>query len=183
LTSVNPCPLSGSSGQPHSSHVADRGHSSPRRQWTAERGGAGAGLSAEGDRVVKLYVDLTGKRIRVSREPEEVCDEYGGGQSMWTTQVYVQDESGGEVITVATTGEKPNCDGRRDRGAGCPGSAAVVPDRQRTAPLRDRLPHPRAQAAGCRHGDVTRTPSARTGPPPHRRGAVRSSPDRRPSRG
>jgi hypothetical protein len=53
-------------------------------------------------------VDLTGKRIRVSREPEEVCDEYGGGQSMWTTQVYVQDESGGEVITVATTGEKPN---------------------------------------------------------------------------
>ena len=64
---------------------------------------------------MKLYVDLTGKRVRVSREPAEERDEYGdptsdhdGRQPMWTTQVYVQDESGGEVITVATTGQKPN---------------------------------------------------------------------------
>jgi hypothetical protein len=62
----------------------------------------------EGSRIVRLYVDLTGKRVRVSREPEQEPDEYGGGQSMWTTQVYVQDESGGEVITVATTGKKPD---------------------------------------------------------------------------
>jgi hypothetical protein len=64
---------------------------------------------------VKLYVDLTGKRVRVAREPDEERDEYGEATSgpdssrrMWTTQVYVQDESGGEVITVATTGERPN---------------------------------------------------------------------------
>ena len=64
---------------------------------------------------MKLYVDLTGKRVRVAREPDEVRDEYGEATSgpaasrrMWTTQVYVQDQSGGEVITVATTGEKPN---------------------------------------------------------------------------
>jgi hypothetical protein len=68
----------------------------------------GARHPAEGIRVVKLYLDLTGKRVRVSRAPEEEPDEDGGGQSMWTTQVYVQDESGGEVITVATTGEKPD---------------------------------------------------------------------------
>jgi hypothetical protein len=60
----------------------------------------------EGSRVVRLYVDLTGKRVRVSREPEQEPDEYGG-RSMWKTQLYVQDESGGEVITVATTGERP----------------------------------------------------------------------------
>jgi hypothetical protein len=64
---------------------------------------------------VKLYVDLTGKRVRVAREPDGVRDEYGEATSgpaasrrMWTTQVYVQDESGGEVITVTTTGDRPN---------------------------------------------------------------------------
>jgi hypothetical protein len=68
----------------------------------------------EGSRVVKLYVDLTSKVIRVSRESDEKRDENGKqkverntGRPMWTTQLFVQDTDGGEVITVTTVGERP----------------------------------------------------------------------------
>lgn len=63
---------------------------------------------------MKLYVDLSGKQVTVSREPEPKNDqngnqrsEKGTGRLMWSTQVFVLDESGGEVITITTAGEKP----------------------------------------------------------------------------
>ncbi|HEV7823283.1 MAG TPA: hypothetical protein VGP02_00080 [Mycobacteriales bacterium] len=64
---------------------------------------------------MKLYVDLSGKQVTVSKEPAEKRDENGRqkseratGRLMWTTQVFVLDEDGGEVITVTTVGERPN---------------------------------------------------------------------------
>jgi len=64
---------------------------------------------------VKLYVDTKGKQVTVSRDPEPKADqngnqrsERGTGRLMWSTQVFVLDETGGEVITVTTAGEKPN---------------------------------------------------------------------------
>ncbi|WP_327009027.1 hypothetical protein OHA72_18280 [Dactylosporangium sp. NBC_01737] len=63
---------------------------------------------------MKLYVDLSGKQVTVSREPEPKNDqngsqrsERGTGRLMWSTQVFVLDESGGEVVTITTAGEKP----------------------------------------------------------------------------
>ena len=34
--------------------------------------------------------------------------ERGTGRPMWSTQVFVLDDDGGEVITITTAGEKPN---------------------------------------------------------------------------
>jgi hypothetical protein len=34
--------------------------------------------------------------------------ERGTGRPMWSTQVFVQDDDGGEVITVTTAGDRPN---------------------------------------------------------------------------
>jgi hypothetical protein len=64
---------------------------------------------------VKLYVDITGKQVTVSKDPEPKNDqsgnqrsEKGTGRLMWSTQVFVLDETGGEVVTITTAGEKPN---------------------------------------------------------------------------
>ena len=64
---------------------------------------------------MKLYVDTQGKQVTVSRDPEPKNDqngsqrsEKGTGRLMWSTQVFVLDETGGEVITVTTAGEKPS---------------------------------------------------------------------------
>src|SRR5690242_6798856 len=64
---------------------------------------------------VKLYVDTTGKQVTVSKEPEPKNDqngnqrsERGTGRLMWSTQVFVLDETGGEVITITTAGVKPD---------------------------------------------------------------------------
>jgi len=64
---------------------------------------------------VKLYVDTTGKQVQVSKDTEPKADqngnqrsEKGTGRLMWATQVFVLDETGGEVITITTAGEKPN---------------------------------------------------------------------------
>ena len=64
---------------------------------------------------MKLYVDTTGKQVTVSKQSEPKNDqngsqrsERGTGRPMWSTQVFVLDETGGEVITVTTAGEKPN---------------------------------------------------------------------------
>jgi hypothetical protein len=65
---------------------------------------------------MKLYVDLNGKQFSVTREAAEKTDgqsgrqkvERGTGRPMWSTQVFVLDDDGGEVITVTTAGEKPN---------------------------------------------------------------------------
>jgi hypothetical protein len=64
---------------------------------------------------VKLYVDTTGKQVTASKDPEPKNDqngnqrfEKGTNRPMWSTQVFVLDETGGEVITITTAGEKPN---------------------------------------------------------------------------
>ncbi len=64
---------------------------------------------------MKLYVDTSAKQVTVSRDPEEKNDqngrqkvERGTGRPMWSTQVFVLDGDGGEVITITTAGEKPN---------------------------------------------------------------------------
>ena len=64
---------------------------------------------------MKLYVDTTGKQVQVSKDTEPKTDqngnqrsEKGTGRLMWSTQVFVLDETGGEVIAITTAGEKPN---------------------------------------------------------------------------
>lgn len=64
---------------------------------------------------MKLYVDTTGKQVTVSKDPEPKKDqngnqrsEKGTGRLMWSTQVFVLDADGGEVISVTTAGEVPN---------------------------------------------------------------------------
>jgi hypothetical protein len=64
---------------------------------------------------MKLIVDTMSKDVSVSRDPGEKTEqngrqktERGTGRPMWSTQVFVLDENGGEVITVTTAGEKPN---------------------------------------------------------------------------
>ena len=65
---------------------------------------------------MKLYVDTNGKQVTVTKDPIAKNDgqtdrqktERGTGRLMWSTQVFVLDDDGGEVITVTTAGEKPN---------------------------------------------------------------------------
>ncbi|WP_203898098.1 hypothetical protein [Virgisporangium aliadipatigenens] len=64
---------------------------------------------------MKLYIDTSGKQVQVSRDPEEKKDQNGNqrnekntGRLMWSTQVFVLDETGGEVIAITTAGEKPS---------------------------------------------------------------------------
>jgi hypothetical protein len=64
---------------------------------------------------MKLYVDTGSKQVQVSREPVEKTEqngrqkqERGTGRLMWSTQVFVLDDDGGEVIAITTAGEKPN---------------------------------------------------------------------------
>jgi hypothetical protein len=63
---------------------------------------------------MKLYVDTSAKQVTVSRDPMEKTDqngrqrtERGTGRPMWSTQVFVLDDDGGEVVTVTTAGENP----------------------------------------------------------------------------
>jgi hypothetical protein len=65
---------------------------------------------------MKLYVDTSAKQVTVTKEAVEKNDgqsgrqkvERGTGRPMWSTQVFVLDDDGGEVITVTTAGERPN---------------------------------------------------------------------------
>ena len=64
---------------------------------------------------MKLIVDTGSKHVMVSREPVEKTEqngrqktERGTGRPMWSTQVFVQDPDGGEVLNVTTAGEKPD---------------------------------------------------------------------------
>ena len=65
---------------------------------------------------MKLYVDTNGKQVSVTKDPIEKLDGPNGrqklervtGRPMWSTQVFVLDDDGGEVITVTTAGERPN---------------------------------------------------------------------------
>ena len=62
-----------------------------------------------------LYVDTCSKQVSVTKEATEKLEqngrqktERGTGRLMWSTQVFVLDDDGGEVITITTAGEKPN---------------------------------------------------------------------------
>ena len=64
---------------------------------------------------MKIYVDTTGKQLTVSKDPEPKVDQNGRqrserdtGRPLYQTQLFVMDETGGEVITATTAGEKPN---------------------------------------------------------------------------
>ncbi len=64
---------------------------------------------------MKLIHGHHGKQVTVSREAVEKTEqngrqrqERGTGRLMWSTQVFVLDDDGGEVITVTTAGERPN---------------------------------------------------------------------------
>ena len=64
---------------------------------------------------MKLYVDTGSKQVTVTKDPTEKLEqngrqkvERGTGRPMWSTQVFVLDDEGGEVITVTTAGERPN---------------------------------------------------------------------------
>ena len=63
---------------------------------------------------MKLYVDTASKQVQVTKDPEPKNDQNGNqrsekntGRLMWSTQVFVLDETGGEIITITTAGEKP----------------------------------------------------------------------------
>src|ERR1700722_11308349 len=63
---------------------------------------------------MKLYVDTSTKQVKVSKDPVEKTEqngrqktERGTGRLMWSTQVFVLDDDGGEVIAVTTAGDKP----------------------------------------------------------------------------
>ena len=64
---------------------------------------------------MKLYVDTNSKQVTVTKDPTEKLEqngrqktERGTGRPMWSTQVFVLDDDGGEVIAVTTAGERPN---------------------------------------------------------------------------
>lgn len=64
--------------------------------------------------VVKLYVDTSSKQVTVSKDPvpkqgdnNQQRTERGTGRPMWSTQVFILDEDGGEVLNVTTAGEMP----------------------------------------------------------------------------
>ncbi|MFI0454152.1 hypothetical protein [Actinomadura sp. 6N118] len=69
----------------------------------------------EGRAFMKLIVDTSTKQVTVTRASEEKTDQNGRqrterntGRPMWSTQVFVLDEDGGEILTITTAGEKPN---------------------------------------------------------------------------
>lgn len=64
---------------------------------------------------MKLYIETSAKQVTVTREPAEKMEqndrqkvERGTGRPMWSTQVFVLDDDGGEVIAITTAGEKPD---------------------------------------------------------------------------
>jgi outer membrane protein assembly factor BamB len=63
---------------------------------------------------MKLYVDTSNKQVTVSKGAVEKTDQTGRqkaerdtGRPLWSTQVFILDEDGGEVITVTTAGVRP----------------------------------------------------------------------------
>jgi hypothetical protein len=72
-------------------------------------------LTIEEEQLMKLYVDMTGKQVTVSKDPEPKKDQNGNqrserdtGRPMWSTQVVVLDQTGADVITITTAGTKPD---------------------------------------------------------------------------
>lgn len=64
---------------------------------------------------MKLYIDTDEVEFRVSKGPDPKLDAHGiqrtdkaSGALLWSTQVFALDESGGEILTITTAGEKPD---------------------------------------------------------------------------
>ncbi|MCP2341029.1 hypothetical protein [Actinomadura rupiterrae] len=64
---------------------------------------------------MRLIVDTSDKQVTVTKVSEEKTDQNGRqrterntGRPMWSTQVFVLDNDGGEILTITTAGEKPN---------------------------------------------------------------------------
>jgi len=64
---------------------------------------------------MKLLMDTGKMQVMVSREPTEKKDQNGRqkmerdtGRPMWSTQVFIQDGEGGDVILVTTAGARPD---------------------------------------------------------------------------
>ena len=64
---------------------------------------------------MKLFVKTEGKSFQATKDPAPKNDpngnqksEKGTGRPMWSTQVFVLDDTGGEIITITTAGEKPD---------------------------------------------------------------------------
>ena len=64
---------------------------------------------------VKLKLNMAGKQATATKDPTERLDQNGRqrsdketGRLMWSTQVFILDEDGGEVILIHTAGEKPD---------------------------------------------------------------------------
>jgi hypothetical protein len=62
-----------------------------------------------------LNIDTAGKEFVVTREPQPKLDQAGvqrgeknTGDPMWSTEVVVTDESGGEILKITTVGSKPD---------------------------------------------------------------------------
>lgn len=65
--------------------------------------------------LVILNIDTTGKELVVTQNPEPKLDQTGrqrtdkeSHEPLWSTQVVVTDDSGGEIIRIATAGEPPD---------------------------------------------------------------------------
>lgn len=63
---------------------------------------------------MKLTIDTSGKRFTVTRKPEAKTDGTGQprldkptGLPLWSTQMVVVDEEGGDIIAVTTVGTEP----------------------------------------------------------------------------
>lgn len=64
-----------------------------------------------------MTIDTAGKDFIVTKAPAPKLDQLGQprkdretGESLWTTQIVVTDESGGEVISVTTAGRPGDLD-------------------------------------------------------------------------
>lgn len=62
-----------------------------------------------------LLLDMTDKAMICTKAPEPKTDQHGEqrverstNQPLWATEVVVTDSSGGEVIRITTSGDKPD---------------------------------------------------------------------------
>lgn len=62
-----------------------------------------------------LHLDMTGKELVVTKNPEPKSDQHGDQRfeketslPLWSTEVVCTDESGGEILRITTAGEQPD---------------------------------------------------------------------------
>src|SRR2546430_2726746 len=134
---------------------------------------------------MKLYVDTNGKQVTVTKDPVAKNDgqtdrqktERGTGRPMWSTQVFVLDDDGGEVITVTTAGEVPNVKVGRPYPDPRGENQILETVKRHLKPIRQRSVEPRH--GRHRHGTVW---PARYGHASDLAGYMLSAPNRLPNR-